>query len=108
MVAQTNTCEICLRHGKHVACWVLQKLGDALPCGKSGCMETHHPVLHEQRGWHGFQGTLWEDVEPEEEQLLEETMVEQDVSVGELYTQDHTASAAWSLSTETVRLFLIC
>jgi hypothetical protein len=37
---------------------------------------------HEQRGWHGLQGTLWEDVEPEEEQLVEETMVEQDVSVG--------------------------
>jgi hypothetical protein len=91
MVAQSNTCEICLKHGKQVACWALQKPGGALPCGESGCVEVHHPLLHEQRVWHGLQGTLWVDVEPEEEQLVEETMVEQDVSVGELHTQDHTA-----------------
>jgi hypothetical protein len=87
MVAQSNTCEICLRHGKQVPCWVSQK--PAWRC-TAGCVDIHHPYLHEQRGWHGLQGTLWDDVEPEMEQL-EVTMVEQDVSVGELHTQDHTA-----------------
>jgi hypothetical protein len=71
---------------QQIACWALQKPGGAPPCGKSGCVEIHHPLLHEQKGWHGLQGTLWDDVEPEEEQLMEETMVEQDVSVGELHT----------------------
>jgi hypothetical protein len=91
MVAQSNTCEICLKHGKQVPCWIAQKPSGALPCGENGCVEIHHPLLHEQRGWHGLQGTLWENVKPEEVQLLGETMVEQDVSVGELHTQDHTA-----------------
>jgi hypothetical protein len=90
MVAQSNTCEICLKHGKQVPCWVSQKPGGAPPCGESGCVEIHHPYLHEQRGWHGLNGTLWDDAEPEVEQL-EVTMVEQDVSVGKLHTQDHTA-----------------
>jgi hypothetical protein len=67
-----------------------KKPGGAPPCGESGCVEIHHPYLHEQRGWHGLQGTLWDDAEPEEEQL-EESMVEQDVSIGKLHTQDHTA-----------------
>jgi hypothetical protein len=91
MVARSNTCAICLKHGKQVECWDLKRPRGAPPCVESGCIEIHHPLLHEQRGWHGLQGTLWEDAEPEEEQLVEETMVEQDVSVGDLHTQDHTA-----------------
>jgi hypothetical protein len=85
MVAQSNTCKVCLDHGKQVACWVSQKPGGAPSCGENGCVQIHHPLLHEHRGWLGLQGTLWEDVEPEEEQL-EETMVEQDVIIGELHT----------------------
>jgi hypothetical protein len=88
MVAQSNTCEICLKHGKQVPCRIAQKPGGAPPCGENGCVEIHLPLLHEQRGSYGQTGTLWADEEPEEEQL-EETMVEQDVSVGELHTQDH-------------------
>jgi hypothetical protein len=60
-------------------------------------VEIHSPLLHEQRGWHGISGTLWEDKEPKEEQL-EETMVEQDVSVAELHTQDHVAFSSVELS----------
>jgi hypothetical protein len=90
MVAQSNTCEICLKHNRLLPCHAAQKPGRALPCGENGCVEIHSPLLHEQRGWHGVSGTLWGDKEPEEEQL-EETMVEQDVSVGELHTQDHVA-----------------
>jgi hypothetical protein len=110
MVAQSNTCEICLKHGKQVPCWVSQKPGGAPPCCESGCVKIHHPLLHEQRGWHGLQGTLWEDMEPEEEQLLEETMVEQDVSVGELHTQDNTTFSSVELvnkNGEIVPLLLI-
>jgi hypothetical protein len=50
MVAQSNTCEFCLKHGKQVPCWVVQKPGGAPPCGENGCVEIHHPLLHEQRG----------------------------------------------------------
>jgi hypothetical protein len=90
MVAQSNTCEICLKHNRQFPCYAAQKPGGAPPCGENGCVEIHNPLLHEQRGWHGISGTLWEDKELEEDKL-EETMVEQDVSVGELHTQDQVA-----------------
>jgi hypothetical protein len=88
----------------------MQKPGGAPPWSESGCMEIHHPLLHEQRGWHWLQGTLWEEVEPEEEQLVEETIVERDVSVGELHTQDHVAFSSVELvnkNGEIVPLLLI-
>jgi hypothetical protein len=88
MVAQCNTCKICLKHNKRLPCKVAQQPGSAPPCGENGCVEIHNPLLHEQRGWHGISGTLWGDEKLEEKQL-EETMVEQDVSVGELHTQDN-------------------
>jgi hypothetical protein len=74
-----------------------QKPGGVLPYGKNGCVEIHHPLLHEQRGWYGQTGSLWEDEEPEEEQL-EETMVEQDVSVVKLHTQDPIAFSSVELN----------
>jgi hypothetical protein len=88
MVAKNNTCEICLGHNRNSQCKATQKPGGAPPCGENGCVEIHSPLLHEQRAYHGISGTLWGVKEPEEEQL-EKTMVEQDVSVGELHTQDH-------------------
>jgi hypothetical protein len=109
MVAQSNNCEICLKHNRQFPCYATQKPGGSLPCGENGCVEIHNPLLHEQRGWHGISGTLWEDKELEEDQL-EETMVEQDVSVGELHTQDHVTFSSVehdNKNSEIVPLLLI-
>jgi hypothetical protein len=74
----------------------------APPCGESGCVEIHAPQLHEPRGYQGYSGTLWED------EKLEETMVEQDVSVGELHTQDHVDCSSVELVNESGEIVPFC
>jgi hypothetical protein len=90
-VAKNNTCEICLTHNRNSQCSRTLLPGGAPPCSENGCLEIHASLLHEPRGYYGNSGTLWEDEETEETMVeqLEETKVEQDVSVSELHTQDH-------------------
>jgi hypothetical protein len=115
LVNQYKYCELCLKHVAREGgrCFMSEKQGGPTPCGESGCLLLHHPVLHSQvqggRGGGVFphwwyeqrrQATTVEQQATTVEQQA--TTVEQqgkeDVGIGDMHAQDNVTFSSGDTS----------